>query len=94
MVDCAENKEVLFWRYFLETPNSSSLLEKPVPRAQDGLYDTTVSKRMDDPYFSVGPLLYQTADLTAVSCNRLDMPPSWILFMQKGRKMSLTECGA
>lgn len=50
----AEDKQVLTWRYFHETPFPNGF-DEPVPRKQDRLYDTSISKRMDDPYWSVSP---------------------------------------
>ncbi|KAK9818828.1 hypothetical protein WJX74_007859 [Apatococcus lobatus] len=52
----SEDKQVLEWHHFHEKPFPNGFAE-PVPRKQDGLYDTSVSKRMDDPYFSCSMVL-------------------------------------
>ena len=47
----AEDDSEVIYRHFHEEEPSSEL---PYTRRQDGLYETSVRKRLDNPYFSVG----------------------------------------
>lgn len=67
----AEDKQVLTWRYFHETPFPNGF-DEPVPRKQDRLYDTSISKRMDDPYWSVSPAPHSPC---SVSSRVVDITP-------------------